>query len=243
VQPPHPRHTSAAISRRRAVLLPTVLLFVGSASFAGLAALPAKTAPLSVTAAAADAALAPQMTVTAGARRPFVAGKKNLDLLDRVTAAPTAPAPARVPPRASRARRATSPPPPPPPPAPSYVRPGVGVFSSGFKWRWGAMHTGIDLAGPYGSPIRAVADGVVVEAGTESGYGNIVKIEHADGVVTYYAHLSRILVQGGPVEAGEVIAEEGNSGRSTGPHLHFEVRIGGTPVDPAPWLARHGISL
>jgi murein DD-endopeptidase MepM/ murein hydrolase activator NlpD len=216
------------------VLLPTVLLFAGCAAFAGLAAMPVRTAPLVVTTAAAAAPAAPTVP------RPVVAGKKDLNLLDRVTAAPKAPA--RVPPRASRTRRVT-PPPPPPAPRPAFVRPGVGGFTSGYKWRWGAMHTGIDLAGPYGSPIRAVTDGVVIEAGTESGYGNIVKIRHDGGVVTYYAHLSRILVRGGSVNAGDVIAEEGNSGRSTGPHLHFEVRIGGEPVNPVPWLAKHGLYL
>jgi murein DD-endopeptidase MepM/ murein hydrolase activator NlpD len=103
------------------------------------------------------------------------------------------------------------------------------------------MHTGIDLAGPYGSPVRAVTAGTVIEADQESGYGNIVKIQHADGVVTYYAHLSKILVHEGHVTAGQQIAEEGDTGHSTGPHLHFEVRIDDRPIDPIPWLASHGI--
>jgi murein DD-endopeptidase MepM/ murein hydrolase activator NlpD len=103
------------------------------------------------------------------------------------------------------------------------------------------MHTGIDLAGPYGSPIRAVTAGEVIEAGRESGYGYIVKIRHADGTVTYYAHMSKILVYSGPVTAGQQVGEEGNTGHSTGPHLHFEVRIDDVPVNPIPWLAKHGV--
>ncbi len=123
----------------------------------------------------------------------------------------------------------------------TYVRPNLGRLTSTFKWRWGRMHTGIDLAAAYGTPVRAVTEGTIIEAGQESGYGNIVKIRHADGVVTYYAHLSRILTYSGHVNAGEVIAREGNTGHSTGPHLHFEVRIDDAPINPIPWLRKHGI--
>jgi murein DD-endopeptidase MepM/ murein hydrolase activator NlpD len=165
-------------------------------------------------------------------RQTVVSMQRDLALLDAARAAPS-----RAPARASRARRAA------PPPAPEYVRPGIGVLTSGFKWRWGRMHTGIDLAGPYGSPIRAVTAGEVIEAGRESGYGYIVKIRHADGVVTYYAHMSKINVYSGQVTTGQQIGEEGNTGHSTGPHLHFEVRIDDVPVNPVPWLAKHGVDV
>ncbi len=121
------------------------------------------------------------------------------------------------------------------------MRPNLGRLTSTFKWRWGRMHTGIDLAAAYGTPVRAVTEGTIVEAGQESGYGNIVKIRHPDGAVTYYAHLSRILVYSGHVNAGQVIAREGNTGHSTGPHLHFEVRYNDAPINPIPWLRKHGI--
>jgi murein DD-endopeptidase MepM/ murein hydrolase activator NlpD len=104
------------------------------------------------------------------------------------------------------------------------------------------MHAGIDLALPIGSPVRAVGDGVVIEAGRESGYGNIVKIRLEDGTVNYYAHNSRLVVsEGEKVQAGDVIARSGNTGHSTGPHLHFEVRINGSAINPIPWLAKRGI--
>jgi len=104
------------------------------------------------------------------------------------------------------------------------------------------MHNGIDLAGPYGSPVRAVAAGTVIEAGWDGAYGLIVKVLHEDGTVTFYAHSSRLLVSPGDrVQAGTQIAEEGNTGHSTGPHVHFEVRVGGVAINPIPWLASRGI--
>lgn len=132
---------------------------------------------------------------------------------------------------------------PAPPPPPAWVRPDEGPLSSGFGYRWGALHAGIDLAGPYGSPILAVGDGVITSAGPAAGYGNLVTIEHADGTVTAYGHMSKILMRSGPVHAGDEIAVEGSEGHSTGPHLHFEVRIGGKAVDPIPWLSAHGVGV
>ena len=208
-------------------MVPAVLLLSVGAALGGLAVLPHPPALLSLSAAAASAPM-----VLAEPRVP-VANHRDLSLLDR----DVAPSPTRAPVRASRSRRLT----PPPPPPPAYVRPDSGPLTSGFKWRWGRMHAGIDLAGPWGSPVLAVTAGTVIEAGQESGYGNIVKLQHDDGTVTYYAHLSRILVESGRVQAGDEIAEEGNTGHSTGPHLHFEVRIDGSPIDPIPWLASHGI--
>lgn len=106
-------------------------------------------------------------------------------------------------------------------------------YSSGFGRRWGRMHEGIDLAGPTGTTIYAPGDGVVTFAGRQSGYGNLIKIKHAFGIETRYGHLSRIRVKKGQrVSQGEVIGDMGNTGRSTGPHLHYEVRVNGRAVDP-----------
>ncbi|MBO0350207.1 peptidoglycan DD-metalloendopeptidase family protein [Phormidium pseudopriestleyi FRX01] len=110
-----------------------------------------------------------------------------------------------------------------------YIWPAHGVFTSGYGWRWGRMHRGIDIAGPTGTPIYAAATGVVVTAGWNSGgYGNLVEIEHPDGSVTLYAHNHRIMVQEGQqVDQGQQVAEMGSTGFSTGPHLHFEIHPSG----------------
>jgi murein DD-endopeptidase MepM/ murein hydrolase activator NlpD len=129
---------------------------------------------------------------------------------------------------------------------PLFVMPTRAMFTSGFGYRWGALHGGIDLAGPIGTPIYAVSDGVVADAGpTNSGYGAWVKIRHSDGTVTLYGHINSWDVQiGQRVFAGDQIAGIGNRGYSTGPHLHFEVLLGGTSqTDPVPWLAARGVSL
>ncbi len=106
-------------------------------------------------------------------------------------------------------------------------------FTSGFGQRWGRLHAGTDFAGPVGTPIYATADGVVTFAGWSSGYGRLVKIQHEFGIETRYAHQSAIRVSVGQrVSRGERIGDMGNSGRSTGSHLHYEVRVGGTPVNP-----------
>lgn len=103
--------------------------------------------------------------------------------------------------------------------------------------RGGAMHNGIDFKGAYGSPIFAAATGDVTYAGWKGGYGKTVEITHANGIVTRYAHLSRIDVAVGQfVDAGETLGGLGSTGRSTGPHLHFEVRVNGQPVNPRPFL-------
>nr|WP_246224311.1 M23 family metallopeptidase [Mycolicibacterium anyangense] len=128
---------------------------------------------------------------------------------------------------------------------PLFVLPTKGVFTSGFGYRWGALHAGIDLAGPIGTPIYAAGDGVVVDAGPTAGYGAWVKIRHSDGTVTLYGHVNTWNVQiGQRVFAGDQIATIGNRGNSTGPHLHFSVLQNGTNfIDPVPWLAARGISL
>jgi murein DD-endopeptidase MepM/ murein hydrolase activator NlpD len=106
-------------------------------------------------------------------------------------------------------------------------------FTSGFGARWGRMHNGTDFAASYGTPIYSTADGVVIHAGWMSGYGRVVKIQHEFGIETRYAHMSKIHVTVGQrVSRGDRIGDMGNSGRSTGTHLHYEVRVGGKPVNP-----------
>jgi hypothetical protein len=111
-----------------------------------------------------------------------------------------------------------------------------GSITSGYGQRSGRLHTGVDIAVPVGTPVLAAADGVVEHAGTAGGYGIAVYLDH-DGTDTRYAHLSRVLVRAGQrVRRGDRIALSGNTGRTTGPHLHFEVRPGGRPTDPLPYL-------
>lgn len=110
-------------------------------------------------------------------------------------------------------------------------------FTSGFGPRWGRMHRGSDFASRHGTPIHATADGVVSFAGRQSGFGNLVKIRHAFGVETYYAHNSKLHVKVGQrVSRGDHIADMGNTGRSTGTHLHYEVRVNGKAVDPMTYI-------
>jgi len=118
-----------------------------------------------------------------------------------------------------------------------FGRPSYGTLSSRFGKRRGENHTGIDLAGKIGDPIYASDGGKVIFAGWEGGYGKLVKIDHGNGFVTYYGHCSSILVKvGDRVAKGEVIAKVGSTGRSTGPHVHFEVRKNGVPQNPLNYL-------
>ncbi|WP_417247756.1 DUF5930 domain-containing protein [Celeribacter sp.] len=110
-------------------------------------------------------------------------------------------------------------------------------YTSGFGMRWGRMHEGTDFAAAYGTPIYATADGVVTFAGWQSGYGRLVKIQHEFGIETRYAHQSKLLVKVGQrVSRGEQIGAMGNSGRSTGTHLHYEVRVNGRAVNPMTYI-------
>jgi murein DD-endopeptidase MepM/ murein hydrolase activator NlpD len=111
--------------------------------------------------------------------------------------------------------------------------PARGVLTSGFGMRWRRHHNGIDIAAPRGTPIYAARDGRVVRAAWFGGYGRLVVVDHGDGMQTWYAHASRMLVRVGQhVKRGQQIATVGCTGVCSGPHLHFEVRIGGRPVDP-----------
>ncbi len=112
-----------------------------------------------------------------------------------------------------------------------------GVLTSPFGMRWGRMHQGIDLAAVTGTPIRSAAAGTVIYCGVMSGYGNVAMIDHLNGIVTLYAHQSRLACSvGQKVGAGQVIGYVGSTGNSTGPHLHFETRVRGVAVDPMQYL-------
>jgi murein DD-endopeptidase MepM/ murein hydrolase activator NlpD len=117
------------------------------------------------------------------------------------------------------------------------IWPVNGPVTSGFGMRWGRMHTGIDIAVPTGTPVQASAAGTVVYSGWMSGYGYLVAVDHGGGLATAYAHNSSLLVDVGEhVEQGQTIAYSGSTGHSTGPHVHFEVRVNGVPVDPLLYL-------
>lgn len=110
-------------------------------------------------------------------------------------------------------------------------------FTSPFGYRWGRLHAGVDLAGPVGMPVKVPADGTIAEAGWESGYGLMIRVQHDFGVSTVYGHLSKIRVKvGQKVSRGELIGDSGNTGRSTGPHLHYEIRVGGAPINPMTFI-------
>lgn len=126
---------------------------------------------------------------------------------------------------------------------PQVMPADMRMISSGFGYRsdpfhgGAAMHSGLDFKGRIGAPIHAAADGKVTFVGTKSGYGKVVEITHGNGMMTRYAHMSAWRTKAGEaVAAGEVIGLIGNTGRSTGPHLHFEVRIHGRAVNPRPFL-------
>jgi murein DD-endopeptidase MepM/ murein hydrolase activator NlpD len=127
----------------------------------------------------------------------------------------------------------------------STVRRGSGALiwpvnapiTSPFGMRWGRMHEGIDLGAAYGTPIAAAASGTVIYAGWMEGYGNLTVIDHGGGLSTAYGHQSHIAVSiGEQVAQGQIIGNVGSTGHSTGPHLHFEVRVNGAPVDPLGYL-------
>ncbi len=115
--------------------------------------------------------------------------------------------------------------------------PTRGAVTSGFGVRWGQQHNGIDIAGNTGDPIKAALDGDVIFSGWIDGYGNIIKLSHGDGIETYYGHCSSLKSKvGDKVNKGEVIAYVGSTGRSTGPHVHFELRVNGIPQNPANYI-------
>jgi murein DD-endopeptidase MepM/ murein hydrolase activator NlpD len=124
-----------------------------------------------------------------------------------------------------------------------YVKPTLGHVTSLFGSRWGTSHQGIDVAGPIGTPIYALTDAVVEEAGPATGFGLWVVLRHTDGTQSVYGHVNRMFVdEGERVKAGEKIAEIGNRGYSTGPHLHLEIwSADGTKINPTTWMRKRGI--
>jgi murein DD-endopeptidase MepM/ murein hydrolase activator NlpD len=124
-----------------------------------------------------------------------------------------------------------------PPSAAGLIWPVSGPITSPFGWRWGRMHQGIDIGVPMGTPIKAAAAGTIIYCGWESGYGNLTVIDNGGNLATAYGHQSSIAVAcGQQVAQGQVIGYVGCTGHCTGPHLHFEVRIDGNPVDPMGYL-------
>ncbi|MHB8659506.1 MAG: murein hydrolase activator EnvC family protein [Solirubrobacteraceae bacterium] len=145
-----------------------------------------------------------------------------------------------VPPATTNPGDNSSPPSSGTPAAPSsagLIWPVSGPITSPFGMRWGSLHPGIDIGVPMGTPIKAAAAGTVIVAAYSGGYGNLVVIDHGNGLATAYAHQSQIAVSVGQrVTQGQVIGYVGSTGFSTGPHLHFEVRVNGSPVDPMGYL-------
>ena len=122
----------------------------------------------------------------------------------------------------------------------SFVRPVSGyTFTSAFKWRWGRLHSGVDLAVPEGTPVRASDNGKVILAeNSGDGYGNYIILDHGNGFKTLYGHNSALCVSVGDiVSQGDLIAYSGNTGNSTGPHLHFEIHLDDEKVDPERFLS------
>ena len=123
------------------------------------------------------------------------------------------------------------------PSAAGLIWPVDGIVVSGFGMRWGRMHEGIDITASTGTPVRAAAAGTIIHAGWLGGYGNLVVVDHGNGLATAYAHASAILVVvGQQVGQGEMVSLVGSTGNSSGPHLHFEVRVNGVAVDPLLYL-------
>ena len=265
-----PRHAKPAqLPGTRTVLVPLVLMGSAGASLGGLALSASAEEPVAVTAAASTAldpaAQAEFLTERAAAEEGRASRNREADVraaeqarvaaeqaaaaeAARVAAEQAAAAEAArvaaekaaadkaAAEKAAAAKQAA--------PSGKYARPGLGTLTSGYGARWGRLHAGIDLAAGTGSPVRAAAAGTVVSARVENGYGKAVRVKHADGSETLYAHNSALQVRAGQrVGAGEQIAREGNSGRSTGPHLHFEVRVGGKSVNPLSWLRARGVAI
>jgi hypothetical protein len=127
--------------------------------------------------------------------------------------------------------------------------PVIGHLTSIFGQRMdpfsgeGAFHTGVDISSQYGDAVRATADGIVIEAGDHAGYGRLVIVDHGFGVTTYYGHLSTLnVIVGQQLKRGDAVGNVGVSGRSTGPHVHYEVRINGAPVNPMRYLRQASVA-
>ena len=216
------RHRAPLDSRSRyAVVVTTAVVGAGVVAFGASSALPVVNQPDS--------------TALAAGGTDTLKGAALSQATDKLTQHRVA-----APERASRSQTRLA----APKPAPEWMRPTNSALSSIFGPRWGTFHYGIDFAAPYGSVVHAARAGVVVKAGWYGGYGNIVIIDHGNGVTTRYGHNSRVLVQVGQrVTAGQDIAQVGSTGDSTGPHCHFEVRVDDVAVDPVPYLRLRGVDV
>lgn len=118
-----------------------------------------------------------------------------------------------------------------------FSLPAKGTLTSNFGQRWGKMHNGIDIGAPYGTIIHSAASGVVSFSGWQQGYGYVIKIDHGSGIETVYAHCRKIYVKKSQkVKSGEQIGEVGSTGNSTGPHVHFEIRVNGAAQNPLVYI-------
>lgn len=155
----------------------------------------------------------------------LAAEEKNLSAIIALAEAPP-PSPSGAPGNVERPASASG-----------LIWPTTGPVTSGYGMRWGAMHAGLDIAPPYGTPVYAANAGTVIFAGSQGGYGTLIVIDHGGGFVTAYAHLSALAVGSGSVVGrGQLIGNVGSTGDSTGPHLHFETRIGGSAQNPYNFL-------
>jgi len=213
----------------------------------GLGAAALTVASLAAVGGSAPGGLLPQPTNTSTMAQG-VLNRSTEERADRSTrtAPSTSPSPTEPAPTPS-ATPSSAPPPAPPKPKPAWVSPMPGAtVTSCFGLRWGIHHAGIDLALPPGTPVLAVGAGTVEAAGwIYAGYGISVVINHGNGYLTHYAHLSKATVSPGQkVSAGQQIGTEGSTGDSTGPHLHFEVHKGmWNQIEPAKWLRDRGVHI
>jgi murein DD-endopeptidase MepM/ murein hydrolase activator NlpD len=190
-------------------------------------------------AARAEAARQAEAARKAEADRQALAAAADKVEADRAASrsTTTAPAPSSSTDAAPGPADETTSPAAPPPSGSGLIFPADGPITSGFGYRWGALHAGIDIGAVNGAPIHAAKSGTVIYASWMDGYGNFVLIDHGGGFVTAYAHQSQIAVSDGQqVSQGQTLGYVGSTGNSTGPHLHFETRVNGTAVDPMNYL-------
>lgn len=230
---PRRRYGSASVTRRPTLLLAALLAGGIGAAGLGLPGAPAASA---------------EATSVLEAQQALLAGDEGLEVMPQasITMAQAQVRLQEV--AASRAARAEAEAAAIEAARPKTVFPIDGArLTSSFGPRWGTTHRGLDLAAPMLTPEYAAADGVVLRAGSASGFGLAVYILHDNGDVTVYGHMEKILVKAGQyVDAGETIALVGSRGQSTGPHLHFEVYEGGlegSRVDPMAWLRERGVDV
>ncbi len=243
VRPPRsvgaaPRGAAAPVARRRPALLLSALLTGGvAASVLGFSGTPEASAEATSVIEAQQALLTADAGLEMKPQASITVAEAEARLQE-VAASRAARAEAQA--AAEEAAREAA--------RPKAVAPVDGArLTSGFGARWGTFHYGIDLAAPMHTPEYAAVDGVVLRAGSASGFGLAVYILHENGDVTVYGHMDSILVEPGQyVEAGETIALLGNRGQSTGPHLHFEVHQGGEDgkrINPIAWLNARGVEV